>query len=211
MTVIKMCGMTTEEDIRAVNMLLPEYIGFVFYAKSKRSITSEKAALLKKRLHSGIKAVGVFVNEEPRRVAGLLNNGIIDMAQLHGTEGEEYIQCLKSLTSGRIIKAFKVDEDFDPDAAERSPADHILLDSGAGSGDVFDWSLISGIRRPYFLAGGLDQDNVADAIEAVRPYAVDVSSGIETDGHKDKRRMTAFTAAVRDADMRLTLMLDNDR
>lgn len=200
MTKIKLCGLSRPCDIEAANQLKPDYIGFVFAPKSKRYVTYRKAAELKSRLSPEIKAVGVFVNECPQETAKLLKNGIIDMVQLHGGEAEDDIARLRRLTDRPIIKAFRIETAYDIKAANQSTADYILLDSGAGTGMVFDWSLVNSIGRPYFLAGGLDADNVADAVKALRPFAVDVSSGIETDGLKDKAKMAAFIAAVRKED-----------
>lgn len=130
-------------------------------------------------------------------MAKLLNNNIIDIAQLHGSEDEEYISKLRTLTNKPIIKAFLLKSKDDAQKAEKSTADHILLDSGMGTGKGFDRSLLKNISRPYFLAGGLYPENVADAIETLSPFAVDVSSGIETDNFKDKNKMAAFVKAVR--------------
>ena len=192
-----MCGLSRHCDIEAANRLKPEYIGFVFLPKSKRYVTYEKAKELKSLLSPDIKAVGVFVDESAEIVARLLNDGTIDIAQLHGGEDEDYISRLRKLTGKPIIKAFRIESEEDIAQAEKSSADYILLDSGMGTGKVFDWSLIQSIKRPYFLAGGLDCDNVGEAIKKLRPYAVDVSSGIETNGLKDKEKMAAFVAKVR--------------
>ena len=197
MTKIKFCGLTGDCDIDAANELRTEYIGFVFAPKSKRYVTPERAAELKRQLAAGIKAVGVFVNDDLYHVAELLNRGIIDIAQLHGSEDEEYIGHLRQLTGKPIIRAYRIKTAEDIAEAEKCTADHVLLDSGAGTGEVFDWKLIKNMKRPYFLAGGLSPDNVENAVEQLSPYAVDVSSGIETDGVKDKAKMAAFAAAVR--------------
>ena len=197
MTKIKFCGLTGDCDIDAANELRPEYVGFVFAPKSKRYVTPERAAELKRRLADGIKAVGVFVNDDLYHVAELLNRGVIDIAQLHGSEDEEYIGQLRQLTGKPVIRAFRIKTAEDIAEAEKCTADHVLLDSGAGTGEVFDWKLIKNMKRPYFLAGGLSPDNVENAVEQLSPYAVDVSSGIETDGVKDKAKMAAFAAAVR--------------
>lgn len=197
MTKIKLCGLSRLYDIAAANMLLPEYIGFVFAPSSKRYVSAERAAELKSLLHPAVQAVGVFVNAEPETVATLLCRGTIDVAQLHGDEDEDYIRRLRALSTGPIIKAFKIRSDEDICLAEKSSADYVLLDSGAGMGKAFDWKLLQSIKRPYFLAGGLDMDNVAAAVGALHPYAVDVSSGIETDGFKDKIKMAEFVSAVR--------------
>ena len=198
MTNLKLCGLTRPCDIEWVNALLPDYIGFVFARKSKRYISPEVAGSLRAGLVSGITAVGVFVNEAPEAVAALLNGGIIDMAQLHGGEDEAYIQSLRRLTDKPLIKAFRVDGHADLALARASSADHILLDHGpGGTGAAFDWSVLNGFDRPFFLAGGLNPENVGKAVEALHPFAVDVSSGIETDGVKDHEKMIAFVNAVR--------------
>lgn len=198
MTKIKLCGLSRPCDIEAVNQLKPDYIGFVFAKKSKRYVSDEAAAALKNTLASEIRAVGVFVNEPPEHVVSLLEKGTIDIAQLHGKEDESYIAALRSLTCKPIIKAFRIDTSEDVAAANNSSADFVLLDSGnGGTGTVFDWNLLQGISRPYFLAGGLNPENAEDAVRQLLPFAVDVSSGIETEGRKDAAKMAAFMAAVR--------------
>ena len=202
MTKIKLCGLTRREDILAANSLSPDYIGFVFAKSSRRYVSPEKAAELKGLLNPGIAAVGVFVNEAPETAAALLNADIIDLAQLHGSEDEDYICRLKAITDKPLIRAFRVRTQDDLRIAAASRADHILLDSGAGTGSVFDWSLLRDFDPPYFLAGGLPPGNAAEAVTLLRPYALDVSSGIETDGRKDPRKMKDFVTAVRHADQR---------
>lgn len=198
MTRIKLCGLSGFCDIEAANQLKPEYIGFVFAKKSRRYVSPEKAAELKQQLDPDIKAVGVFVNEKPESIYDLLKTGTIDIIQLHGGEAESYISQLRQFTDQLIIKAFSVEREKDIEAANVSSADHILLDSGkGGTGTVFDWNLIKKMSRPYFLAGGLTVSNVGDAVRVLKPYAVDVSSGIETDGFKDQNKMRAFVKAVR--------------
>ena len=197
MTKIKFCGLSLECDIAAANRIKPEYIGFVFAPSSKRYVSPQRASELKKALDSDITAVGVFVNEPIQNVSRLLNGGVIDIAQLHGDENEEYIRELRGLSEKPVIKAFKITSEADVCAACESTADFVLLDSGSGTGKEFDWSLIRSIKRPYFLAGGLSCENILRATELLNPYAVDVSSGIETDGIKDKTKMAAFAAAVR--------------
>lgn len=236
-TKIKLCGLMTEADILTANELMPDYIGFVFAPKSRRYVAPVQAERLKGLLDPRIRAVGVFVNEEPERIAELLEEGIIDIAQLHGSETPEYVRVLRALTDRPLIQAFRADSPADPSAdsplssaaessasessatessaaessaavtsaaessaAETSAADYILLDSGSGgTGETFDWERIRHIRRPYFLAGGLTPDNAAEAVHLLHPYAVDVSSGIETDGHKDRDKMIKFVHAVREA------------
>ena len=198
MSKIKLCGLSRKCDIEWANELHPEYIGFVFAPKSRRYVSVDTAAELKAMLSEDIKAVGVFVNSPIESVAYILSRGIIDIAQLHGSEDEEYISRLSKLTDKPIIKAFSINSAADVSAANNSSADMVLLDSGqGGTGTNFDWKLLGNINRPYFLAGGLCCENISQAITALDPYAVDVSSGIETNGCKDKNKMAAFVAAVR--------------
>ena len=221
MTKVKFCGITREQDIEVINHLKPDYIGFVFAKKSKRFIDKEKAEVLKEKLNPAIKAVGVFVDEDVNVVAELLNEGIIDVAQLHGNEDENYIEKLRKLkelsvaekfhgndekaattelpgyTNCCIIKAFQIKSEADLQAAEKSSADMILLDAGKGEGKTFEWNLLKGFKRDYFLAGGLDTDNVTEALKRLNPYGLDVSSGIERDGVKDEALMENFISVVR--------------
>ena len=198
MTRIKLCGLSRPCDIEAANALRPEYVGFVFAGKSRRYVSPDAAKALREGLETAIRAVGVFVREEPEAVAALLNGGVIDLAQLHGGEDAAYIRRLRALTDKPIIQAFRVEGPADLDMARRSAADYILLDNGAGgTGTAFDWALLGGFDRPFFLAGGLGPENVAEAVRALRPFAVDVSSGVETDGLKDYNKMKAFVGAVR--------------
>ena len=198
MTRIKLCGLSRSGDIDAANALLPDFIGFVFAPKSRRYVSPETAAELRARLDPAVRAVGVFVNELPERVAALLAAGTIDIAQLHGAEDEAYIARLRQMTDRPVIKAFRVDTAADLAAARESSADFILLDNGAGgTGEAFDRSLLAGFDREYILAGGLDSETVGSAVRALRPFAVDVSSGIETGGFKDTEKMRAFVEAVR--------------
>ena len=197
MVKIKFCGIKRIEDIDICNELKPDYIGFVFFDRSKRFIKPIDAKTLKEKLDRSIKSVGVFVNEEIDKIVEIVNEGIIDLVQLHGDEDDEYIRHLKEKTKTPIIKAFKILSKNDIIGANESIADYVLLDSGAGTGMIFDWELIKGIKRDYFLAGGLDANNVAEAIEKLNTFAVDVSSGIETDGYKNKNKMIEFIKKVR--------------
>jgi phosphoribosylanthranilate isomerase len=199
-TKIKLCGLTREEDIRAANALAPAYVGFVFAEKSRRYVSPQTAARLKALLAPGIRAVGVFVNAPVEAVAQLLEAGTIDIAQLHGAEDEAYIAALRARLGKPtpILQAFRIETEQDVARAARSTADCLLVDHGpGGTGEAFDWALLRGLQRPYFLAGGLTPENVATAVRALHPYAVDVSSGIETAGKKDPAKMRAFCEAVR--------------
>lgn len=197
---IKLCGLTRPSDIETANILRPEYIGFVFAKKSRRYVSPERVKTLKELLHPEISAVGVFVNEEPEAVADWLSAGIIDVAQLHGSEDETYIERLRELTDRPLIKAFSITGVRDIREANASTADFVLLDTGeGGTGRAFDRELLAGMERPYFLAGGLDPSTVGEVVRRWRPYGVDVSSGIETDGYKDAVKMREFVKNVRKA------------
>ncbi|MBO4474288.1 MAG: phosphoribosylanthranilate isomerase [Clostridiales bacterium] len=204
-TKIKICGLSRPADVEAANRLKPEFIGFVFFKKSKRYVDPETAAALRRILDQKIKAVGVFVDAPVEEVSELLSRGIIDFAQLHGHEDEEYIAALRKFTEKPLIRAFQLPKDAsgeqDPKEilrrAQESSADYVLIDSGMGSGEPFDWSLLQGFGREYFLAGGLDAENVGEAITRTSAWAVDVSSNVETDGKKDEEKMREFVHAVR--------------
>ena len=202
MTRIKLCGLTRLKDIEAANALMPDYIGFVFAEKSRRFVPPEIAAVLREHLNPGIMAAGVFVDAPREQVAELLNRDTIQIAQLHGHEDEAYIRALRGLTDRTIWKAFKITAPTDLKAADVSSADLVLLDNGpGGTGEAFDWALLREFHaRPYVLAGGLNPENAAEAIAALRPFGLDVSSGIETEGRKDPGKMEKFVRAVREAD-----------
>lgn len=198
MTKIKLCGMMEPKDIETANYLKPDYIGFIFAPKSRRYVTKIQAAAMKAILNPKIQVVGVFVNEKPEVIAEYLKEEIIDVAQLHGQEDEDYIRRLRNLTENQLLQAFRIQTEEDVKKAVKSSADLILLDAGAGgTGTSFDWSLIRNIERSWILAGGLYPENVAEAIRQLKPYGVDVSSGIETDGKKDLQKMERFVNAVR--------------
>lgn len=197
MTKIKICGLRREQDIRYANELMPDYIGFVFLKGKMRYVTFEEAAHLRSLLDPAIPAVGVFVNEPVENVIRLLQSGTIQIAQLHGQEDEAYAEELGRAGDHCIIRAFAVRSSEDIHRAFAFPADYPLLDNGKGTGETFDWSFFQEQEKPFFLAGGLSPENVKEAIECFHPYAVDVSSGVETDGFKDYEKMKAFMDAVR--------------
>ena len=186
-TKIKICGLRRREDILAVNEAKPDYCGFIIeFPRSFRSITEVQVRELVQELSAKISAVGVFVDAPIELVSGLLNDGTLALAQLHGQEDESYIRELKKITGKPVIKAFSVKTKEDIEKALISPADYILLDQGGGgTGKTFDWSLIPKIRREFFLAGGIGAENLRQAIQEIRPYAVDLSSSVETDRWKD--------------------------
>lgn len=197
-TLIKCCGMFRPEDIAAVNAALPDFCGFVVnFPKSHRSVTVEQARDLRAQLESGISAVGVFVDEPVESVARIASECRFDLVQLHGHESEGYIAQLRELVDTRIIKAFKVRTERDLEAACESSADYVLLDNGQGTGETFDWNLLEGFDRPYFLAGGLTPESIPKAIERLHPYALDLSSGLETNKLKDSDKIAEAVNATR--------------
>ena len=196
--IIKFCGIRRPEDIEAVNETRPDLAGFIIVKDRRRYIAPEKVRELRQLLDPSVKVVGVFIDEDIEVVAKLLHDGIIDIAQLHGNESEDYIRELKSRTGAQVIKAVGIRSSEDVERAERSPADLVIVDSpGGGTGNTFDWELLKKIKRPYILAGGINAENIEEAVEMLHPYGVDVSSGIETDGYKDKEKMKAFMALVK--------------
>ena len=188
MSRIKICGLRRPEDIAAVNEARPDYCGFIVeYPKSRRSIDRAILRELVRGLREEIVPVGVFVNAPKELVA-----------ELHGQESQEYIQELKVLTEKPLIQAFSIKSKEDVERARESVADYILLDQGSGgTGKVFDWSLVGEVGRPYFLAGGLDVENLREAIGLLHPWAVDLSSSLEIDGMKNAGRICQAVEIVR--------------
>jgi phosphoribosylanthranilate isomerase len=198
---IKICGLSRTADIEMVNIAKPDYIGFVF-AESKRQIDKVTAARLKMLLNPTIKAVGVFVNEAIETITGLCRESIIDIIQLHGDETEDYIKKLKASVHNPIIKAVRIKSGCDKKQTEFKSSDYLLFDTYknnqyGGSGEAFDWSLIAATDKPIFLAGGINQDNVSEAIKQTDPYCIDVSSGVETNGYKDFNKIINIINTVR--------------
>ena len=195
MVKVKFCGLKRPCDIAWANELHPDYAGFVF-AGTKRRVSDETAAALRRELDPSIPAVGVFVDDELPHMASLVKKGVIQLIQLHGPEEDALVQQLQTELGVPVIKAFSIANQDDIKRALESRADYILLDQGkGGTGKAFDWSLLKEIDRPYFLAGGLTPQNAAQAAK-LRPYALDVSSGIETDGVKDRDKMTLFMTTL---------------
>jgi phosphoribosylanthranilate isomerase len=183
---IKICGLTRECDIGFVNEALPDYAGFVF-AESKRKVTEDQALALKRGLNPSIKAVGVFANNDISFVISLLERGIIDIVQLHGYENDEYILSIDA----PVIKAVRIGERID------YKVDYLLFDNPrAGSGKTFDWRLIPKTLKPFFLAGGISIGNIDEAMK-INPFAIDVSSGVEIDGVKDREKIHEIVKRVK--------------
>ncbi len=206
MSKIKICGLTRLEDVEYVNEAKPDYIGFVF-AKSRRQVTPETAARLRNALDGSIKAAGVFVNEDISAILQLSESGVIDLIQLHGDEDNSYILTLKNKLMDRgintpIIKAARVKDGNSIKTAQQFDSDFILLDTYCGktyggTGKTFDWQLCSNMSKPFFLAGGICGENAVEAINKAGPYCLDVSSGVETDGFKDKNKIMELVKMVR--------------
>ena len=208
---LKICGLKRPEDIRYVNQYPPDFVGFVF-AKSLRQITPREAKELRRQLKPGIVPIGVFVNEEIENIVRLVKEGVIDMVQLHGEESAEYVRLLgerleevsssKAALSHGIIKAVRVASRQDVKKALDFPADFLLFDTYTkgqygGSGECFNWQLLKGIERPFFLAGGLKVENIAGAALEVKPFCLDVSSGAERDGKKDEEKVRRLVETIR--------------
>ncbi|MDE6124968.1 MAG: phosphoribosylanthranilate isomerase [Eubacterium sp.] len=192
MSKIKICGLKRPQDIDYVNALKPDFIGFILTSGFGRSITKETAEALKSRLDKGIKAVGVFVNDDAEVINSFVADGIIDMVQLHGSESADFC---KEITAP-VIKVFKP-EAFDKISEYELFADYFLFDSGTGTGRTFDWCSIPKTEKPFFLAGGLSADNLEKAINRVKPFAVDLSSSVETDGFKDFEKIKKVMEIVK--------------
>ena len=213
---VKMCGISKVETIPAVVEAKPDYMGLVF-APSKRQVTVDQAKILVEELHRGyakkygsdtehdkndtIKTVGVFVNETVDNLVTIANEANLDAVQLHGDEDEAFIQSLKERTNVEVWKAVQIRSAADAEVWIDSSADMLLFDAyhkdeRGGTGEVFDWTSLDEFERPFMLAGGIDGTNVARAIRTVRPYGIDISSGIETNGVKDDEKIKAFTNIV---------------
>ena len=192
---IKMCGLKRKQDIEYANEIKPDFVGYVFAEKSKRHVTLEQAKVLTNLLDRNIIPVGVFVNSPVTDVLETVKSGAVSVVQLHGNEDEEYISKLHA-ENITVIKAFIVKSNHDIELANSSAADYVLLDAGMGDGKTFNHELLKGVKREYFLAGGLSTENI-ESVLSLKPYAVDVSSGIETDGFKDFNKMKQFADIVR--------------
>lgn len=198
MTKVKICGLRSAEDIQAVNRYLPDYIGFVFAEGSRRLVTAKTAKRLKSGLDSRIQAVGVFVNQPVTLLEELVRDHVIDCVQLHGGEDDTYVKHLRQKISCPIIRVVSVAEEM---TKLPEDADYLLFDTASaqhgGTGKAFNWDVLKDIKKQFFLAGGLSMENVEEAIDRVTPYSVDVSSGVETAGVKDEKKISRFIKLVR--------------
>ncbi|MDR1214662.1 MAG: indole-3-glycerol phosphate synthase TrpC [Propionibacteriaceae bacterium] len=191
---IKLCGLSRPQDVAAANQARPDYVGFVF-APSSRQVDPDQASRLRAQLDPGIAAVGVFVDADESAIAQLGAAGTIDLIQLHGQESAEQVARLRRTAGLRVIKAVRLDRSPGPEVwAAAAAADAVLLDAGAGSGRRLDWSDLPVIDKPWFLAGGIDLDNLDQALQVPGHPVLDLSSGAETAGAKDPAKMIALTA-----------------
>lgn len=201
MTKVKICGIRSMNDARFVNEAKPDYAGFVF-AKSRRQIGPEQAVYLRKALSRDIRTVGVFVNEDLGFIQKLCRARVIDMVQLHGDEDEITVRRVMEATGLPTVKAVRIAPgrthvDTPDTAADFTLFDTYSKEAYGGTGRCFDWSLVKDCGKPFFLAGGLHCENVADAIRAARPYCVDISGGVETNGKKDRDKIKQLLKQVR--------------
>jgi phosphoribosylanthranilate isomerase len=217
-TKIKICGISREEDIAAVNRYRPDFIGFVF-AESKRKVTVSQAARLAGILDKAVITVGVFVDSPPDGIVDIARQGIISMVQLHGNEADDEIIYIHRKTGLKVIRSVTVRTAKDIVKAAQSPADMLLLDNGKGTGNTFNWHIFkdymdgmvdtnmetSDIKeerqvliggKPFMVAGGIDLSNIKEALQ-IPAYAVDLSGGAETDGVKDPEKIRKLVEAVR--------------
>lgn len=204
MVKVKICGIKNLQDVQAVNKHKPDFAGFVFYPLSKRYVSLIVARRLKAALNRHIKTVGVFVNAPVEEIAAAAELGIIDLVQLHGDEGNAYIAELKKICKLPIIKVVRVQDENDIKRADYYNCDYLLFDTYSqsaygGTGRQFNTQLLKGVKihKPYFIAGGLNADNVRRALKGLKPFAADVSGGVETDGGKDAMKIKAFIKQVK--------------
>ncbi|MGH2110405.1 phosphoribosylanthranilate isomerase [Aerococcus urinaeequi] len=200
MVKVKICGLRRPEDIEAANAAKPDYVGFIFVPETKRYVKPDLAASFRRDLAADIQMVGVFVNAPIEEIVAICQAGTIDLVQLHGEEDQAYIEHLKGQVNQDIIKSVAVGDEL---VVDPNQADYLLFDSlspnRGGSGKTFNWQMVSAYKeKPFFLAGGLGVENIEEALKVVRPYAVDASSSLETDGVKDPVKMQEFVAKIRE-------------
>ena len=200
MAKIKICGLKSLEDISFVNEVDIDFAGFIFALKSKRYVNIEQAFKMKSRLNSKIKSVGVFVDSNIETVIQISERKIIDFIQLHGNETNEYVVKIQKLTKLPVIKAFKADNNLEYNI-KNTKADYVLIDSVndnqfGGTGKTFNYGIIPKTDKQIFLAGGLNINNIENAIK-INPYCLDINSGVETDGKKDKNKIFEIVEKIK--------------
>ncbi len=197
MSKIKICGITDTRELAGINAAKPDYFGFIFAANRRRTVTLEQAKELRNGIDSSIPSVGVFVNEPVEQILSFAESGVFSLIQLHGKADFEKIVQIKSRVSLPVIQAYAVTTVEEMSAAQQCPADYLLFDYGiGGTGQSFDWTLLSHNSRPYFLAGGIGLNNISQAI-TLAPDVIDVSSGAETNGKKDPEKVIELVRRVR--------------
>lgn len=205
MSKVKICGLQRTQDIEIVNEFMPNYAGFILGSEKKfrRQVSASDAEKLSEKLDPQIKSVGVFVDEPIDFICSLCDNDVIDIIQLHGSEDNDYILELSKRVQNPIIKAVHVKNSNQVEQAEKLSCNYLLLDTAykdkaGGGGKKFDWDLIpEKVSKPYFLAGGINAKNAIKAIEKLNPYCIDVSSSVETDGYKDRKKVKEIINLVR--------------
>ncbi len=198
MSKIKICGLFRKEDTEFVNEAKPDYCGFILhFPKSHRSLEPEKAKELRQYIDSSVRVVGVFVNQPPEYVIQTADTVGLQVIQLHGNEDDDYIRKVQSESKLPVWKAFRIRNREDLIWAAGCAADMVLPDNGYGTGEVFDWSVVTEFERPFILAGGLTAENIPDAIKSLNPEIVDLSSGVETDKRKDREKILRAVKAAR--------------
>ena len=200
---IKLCGIRRDEDIEYMNELLPDYVGFILAEGYRRTVSPDTALYLRSRLNPKIKTVGVFVNQPVELVKKCMKKIGLDVCQLHGDENAEYIDSLSGMNA-EIWKAVRVKSAEDIENVQKLNVSKLLLDSFSestygGSGKTADWEIIKSvcIKKPFLLAGGLNESNIEKALKAVKPYGADISGGIETNGFKDREKAKRITDIIR--------------
>ena len=205
MAKVKICGITNEKDALNAAKLGADYIGFNFYKKSPRYIDEKKAKEIINKIPARIKKVGVFVNEDADAIIKISKNLGLDLIQLHGDETLQYCKKVKKQAKIKIIKAFRIKDKKDVHKINhyKDHADYFMFDAYTeklfgGTGKIFDWHLVNGIKKPFFLSGGLNPENVFNAILISLPFAVDVASGVEKKpGKKDYNKIKKFIEAAK--------------
>ena len=201
MTLVKICGITNTRDAAAATEFGADFLGLNFYAKSPRFVTEQAAKEILSVVPETVGTIGVFVNESCDRIVDIVDTLSLAAVQLHGDECGEFVARLRELSNVKVIKAIRVSPELDTEAVVNFPADALLLDAYSpraygGTGERFDWGLagtVSNMVDQVYLAGGLTAENVAEAVNVVRPYAVDVASGVESSpGRKDHEKLKAF-------------------
>lgn len=196
--IVKICGLMSARDAEAANAAEPDWAGIVLHEPSRRCVDAATAAEIRSALDPSIPLVAVTVDRDPAFIEGLADRGIVQMVQVHASSDESYVERMRGIGLP-LIRAFIVHSREDAERAASCDADYTMVDAGLGSGRTFDWSLMEDAGFPFILSGGLNPDNVGEAVRLLRPIGVDVSSGVETGGSKDPARMAAFVANARSA------------